>query len=74
MTASCKASLAPSRPDTSSQLTLGFSVTIASERAPSNLDSSSSPSYLPVFFFEAAAPPPPPPAGGSGLLILSFLG
>lgn len=50
MTASLRPSLAPSRPDTSDHLTLGFSVTITSDKASASF-----------FYSSSSSSPPPPP-------------
>jgi hypothetical protein len=66
--ASFKLSFAPSRPDTSSHFTFGFSVTIALLSAPYNFAFSSSSSPSPFFFegfFAVAEAPDSPPLGGS---------
>lgn len=70
MMASLSASLALSRPATSSHLTLGFSVTMEPASAfYIFLFSSSSPSFFSFFFAGAVpAPPSPPPCGSSGAI------
>jgi len=71
ITASYSASLAPSNPATSSQRTLGFSVTMALARAPESFSFSLSSSET---LGLAATPVPPCGAYGSGLFIASCLG
>ena len=74
-TASFNPSLAPSRPETSSQLTLGLSETIADASAPyifsSSLFSSPPPPPVPAAGFYACAVPPE--AGSSGTSSTVFL-
>mmetsp|Transcript_82686 Transcript_82686/g.145928 ORF Transcript_82686/g.145928 Transcript_82686/m.145928 type:complete len:318 (-) Transcript_82686:607-1560(-) len=78
MTASFSASLAPSRPATSSHFTLGRSVTMALARAPRILACSASPLASPVPPPPPLAVAPPPEALGSAAgdappLLISFL-
>ena len=63
ITASFKASLAASKPATSSHFTFGFSDTIAEDKAPRSLDVSSSSPFasLPLLAVAPAPPAPPPP-------------
>mmetsp|Transcript_24543 Transcript_24543/g.50702 ORF Transcript_24543/g.50702 Transcript_24543/m.50702 type:complete len:214 (+) Transcript_24543:1013-1654(+) len=69
MTASLRASLAPSRPATSSHDTLGFSATIAElSESASFCFSASSFESPPLASFDRLAAPPPPPEGPLFLL------
>lgn len=61
MTASFSASLAPSKPATSSHFTFGFSVTMAPASAPFSLLASASALSSPCPLDAVAAPPPAPP-------------